>query len=120
MTIINKVALTSIALLGVTFFEKAVEAQDVNRRTVKNFSEYRAEEKARMYEWYGHGHPPLIAPAAGPAIGSRLERKPHREWWETDVGIKRYVPPLGSSSRPFVIQVEPAPLDAPVLLAPVR
>jgi hypothetical protein len=120
VTIINKIALTSLALLGVILFEKAVAAQDVNRRGVKNFSEYQAEEKARMYEWYGHGHPPLIAPAAGPAVATRLERKPRREWWDGDVGIRRYEPPLGSRSRPFTIQVEPASPDAPVLLAPVR
>lgn len=117
MPIMKKVGLTTLALLGVICFENSVNAQDVNRRTVKNFSDYRAEEQARMYDWYGHGRPQLIEPAAGPTAASRLERAPRRGWWEEDIGIKRYVPPLGSARRPFFIQVEPAP---PTLSSPVR
>ena len=121
MTVIKKVSFTLAALFGVFYFENAVEAQDVNRRTVKTFSEYKAEEQARMYEWYGHGQPPLIAPAAGPVFSTQSDRPQRRHWWEDDIGIKRYVPPLGSERRPFVIQVEPAPPSGPpMLLAPAR
>ena len=119
MAKISKSGLLVAAFVGVACAAASAEAQDVNRRSVKNFSEYRAEEQARMYEWYGYGRPQLIEPAAGPTVAMQTEPPARLQRWREDIGIKRYVPRLGSPERPFVIQVEPAP-SSPVVLAPVR